>query len=639
MLDKRKVSADEKAERRNLILAEFAQAHQAILRSKKVGINTDPISFQCSFGHNFKLSLRQIKRDSWCRFCRDEIPYNQAEAKNQLKKAGYELNSKFSFLGGEVKADCIECGDKRERPFNWLRDHPCQHAKKEARGALKRMQDAAAKLGGSLLSKKGRKLQEEFDWECEEGHHFRRTGFDVIHRQKWCTACEPTRVDIVRAKQLVEDRGGKLLTEGEINSKTRLSIICNLGHPFEKSWSEMASARAQWCDTCSSKSKSEEMARTVLEQVFGISFPKKRPQWLISEDGRRLELDGFNEELKVAFEYQGQQHFDTKGVYGGTEEQLRHRKRIDGTKRRLCRAQSIFLVEIAYTVKPEDFKEELHKELRRLEYPGIQAIDWSLKPDLNKAFIREDRLEELREAMAAKNLKLLSPKWIDVSTKYKYICLQCGDKNQKPGRSFLKSRGPDGCKKCAMKVTAQQVAERKLGIGRLEEIAKQFQAKLVSTEYLTVKDQYQWICIEGHEVIRTLDDVQNSGHLCTQCASTAPALKDLQQFAKGHGGYLLSERYSGVTTHYEWCCKNNHEFERTWPNMSSAKFFCPECGEKEEKISRMVRYAQSHGGECLAKEYFDVKHSYTWRCARGHEFTKSFERMLRNKNIFHGRCN
>jgi hypothetical protein len=74
MLDRRKVSAEEKAQRRKLILADFAQGHQGTLRSKKVGIDTDLISFRCSFGHNFELSLRQIKRDSWCKFCRDGFP-------------------------------------------------------------------------------------------------------------------------------------------------------------------------------------------------------------------------------------------------------------------------------------------------------------------------------------------------------------------------------------------------------------------------------------------------------------------------------------------------------------------------------------------------------------------------------------
>jgi hypothetical protein len=634
---RKKGSPVEEAERQKKILASYAEFNRGILVTSKVDVNTDPITFRCQKKHNFYLSLRQVKRGSWCEFCRDGIPYNQGEAIKILKQSGYDLKSQFTTLGGEVKAICLKCKDERNQPFNRLRDNPCKHKRVQAHGALEKMQAAAKKFEGTLVSKSGRYIQDEYKWECKEGHRFDRTGYDVIHRDRWCTTCEPTRVDLSRAKELVEARGGKLLTKGTIDSKTRLSIVCNLGHHFEKSWNEMSSSRAQWCDTCSSKSKSEEMARTVLEQISGLAFPKKRPVWLVYE-GRRLELDGFNEQSKVAFEYQGQQHYDTKGVYGGTKEQLERRKNIDDTKRKLCTERGVYLIEIAYTVRPENFKEEILSELIRLDYPDIATFDWTVVPDLDKAFIREDRLEQLREAMASKNLKLLSKKWIDVTTKYEYECLTCGDKSQKEGRSFLKGRGPDGCKKCAMKATAQLVAERKLGLKRLSEIAQKFHAELVSTEYLTVKDQYKWICGQGHEVSRTIPDIDRSGHLCVECASTAPTLEDLKKFADDNGGRLLSETYSGVKVQYKWRCRGNHEFERTWPNMRNAKFFCHTCGEKEDALRRMGAYAKTHGGECLATEYFDVKYSYLWRCSEGHEFTKSFERMMRNKDVFHGRC-
>lgn len=637
MPGRKKGSPLEEAERQKKILASYAESNRGLLLTSSVDVNTDPITFRCKKKHKFSISLRQVKRKSWCEFCRDGIPYNQVEAKRILKQSGYDLKSEFTTLGGEVKAICLRCKDERNQPFNRLRDHPCKHKRVEAHGAMEKMHAAAKKFGGKLLSKSGRDIQDEYRWECKQGHRFDRTGFDVIHRDRWCTTCEPTRVDISRAKELVEARGGRLLTKGTIDSKTRLSIICNLGHHFEKSWNDMSSSKAQWCDTCSSKSKSEEMARTALEQLSGFSFPKKRPSWLVYE-GRRLELDGFNEQSKLAFEYQGQQHYDTKGVYGGTKEQLRRRKEIDDTKRKLCAEQGVYLIEIAYTVRPEKFKDEILSELIRLDYPNIDAFDWTLVPDLDKAFIREDRLEELREAMASKNLKLLSKKWIDVGTEYKYQCLTCGDKSQKEGRRFLKGRGPDGCKKCAMVAAAKLVAKRKLGMKRLNEIAQTFQAKLVSTEYLTVKEQYKWICKEGHDVTRTIPAIDRSGHLCTECASTTPTFRDLEKFAEENDGKLLSKTYSGVKVPYKWSCVSNHEFERTWPNMRAAKYFCPKCGEKNDALVRMREYAKTHGGECLANEYFDVKYSYLWRCSKGHEFTKSYERMMRNKDIFHGRC-
>src|SRR5690348_6310742 len=57
-------------------------------------------------------------------------------------------------------------------------------------------------------------------------------------------------------------------------------------------------------------SKGEKECRRVLEEIYGKSFTKVRPKWLKNpETGRNLELDCYNEELKIAVEYNGEQHY------------------------------------------------------------------------------------------------------------------------------------------------------------------------------------------------------------------------------------------------------------------------------------------------------------------------------------------
>ena len=54
--------------------------------------------------------------------------------------------------------------------------------------------------------------------------------------------------------------------------------------------------------------KSESRVRSVIEKLTGHSFVKVRPDFLKQPNGKNLELDGYNEELQCAFEYDGIQH-------------------------------------------------------------------------------------------------------------------------------------------------------------------------------------------------------------------------------------------------------------------------------------------------------------------------------------------
>src|SRR5437868_11898499 len=54
------------------------------------------------------------------------------------------------------------------------------------------------------------------------------------------------------------------------------------------------------------ESKGEKICRQTLERVFGTKFPNQRPNWLINDrTGHALEIDCYNESLKLGVEYSG----------------------------------------------------------------------------------------------------------------------------------------------------------------------------------------------------------------------------------------------------------------------------------------------------------------------------------------------
>ena len=113
-------------------------------------------------------------------------------------------------------------------------------------------------------------------------------------------------------------------------------------------------------------SKGETESRRVLESIFKVPFSKARPNFLnnpVTGGNFNLELDCYNPNLKLAVEYQGQQHYKFTPFFHKTNEAFINQKYRDELKRRMCKDNMITLIEIPYTVKIENIKTYLLNEL------------------------------------------------------------------------------------------------------------------------------------------------------------------------------------------------------------------------------------------------------------------------------------
>lgn len=92
-----------------------------------------------------------------------------------------------------------------------------------------------------------------------------------------------------------------------------------------------------------------------LQLLFpGSIFQKVRPKWLRNpKTGRCLELDGYCEDMQIAIEYNGYQHYEWPNVYMETEEEFLAQKYRDRIKEEICKKRNIFLIRISYMVKLE----------------------------------------------------------------------------------------------------------------------------------------------------------------------------------------------------------------------------------------------------------------------------------------------
>lgn len=102
----------------------------------------------------------------------------------------------------------------------------------------------------------------------------------------------------------------------------------------------------------------EECCRKIFEELFeGYKFPTCYPNWLINPyTNHKLELDGYNEELGIAFEYNGKYHYVYPHEYSETKEVFNKRRQRDLIKYELCNLNNVYLIIIPYTVPLEGLK-------------------------------------------------------------------------------------------------------------------------------------------------------------------------------------------------------------------------------------------------------------------------------------------
>ncbi len=99
------------------------------------------------------------------------------------------------------------------------------------------------------------------------------------------------------------------------------------------------------------ESKGEALCRKILTDIYKKPFLKVRPAFLKNpETGRNLELDGYNKELQIAFEYNGIQHYIYPNWIHKNKKDFMGQIRRDQYKIKVCNHLNIYLITIPYKI-------------------------------------------------------------------------------------------------------------------------------------------------------------------------------------------------------------------------------------------------------------------------------------------------
>lgn len=117
-----------------------------------------------------------------------------------------------------------------------------------------------------------------------------------------------------------------------------------------------------------SSSKGEQICRAHVQKRLGLPFVKCRPPFLYNEvTGENLELDLYNDKLKLAVEYNGRQHYEYIPFFHQTRDKFQTQKYRDKMKHDLCQKHGIRLIIVPFTVPHDQIGNYIDQELRRLE--------------------------------------------------------------------------------------------------------------------------------------------------------------------------------------------------------------------------------------------------------------------------------
>ena len=412
-------------------------------------------------------------------------------------------------------------------------------------------------------------------FKCNEGHVW-RTQAQTVLRGSWCRICweknkagKHLKLDgLKQANEIAVARQGQCLSVEYTGANLPLHWSCINKHQWFAALSDVK--RGTWCPHCSGGVR-ERLCRYYIEEITQFKFPKAKPSWLKNERGNLMELDGYCEQLSIAFEHQGEQHYRAIKHFNRRDETLAQRQEDDQKKRNLCNSNGVDLIEVPFDVDENDLHEWIKNYISKIR-PSL-----ALSGDVErKNYVPSNELSELKEVARNKGGECLSDVYQGTQGSHEF---RCSDGHVWTTTASLIKQGT-WCPVCKLKVLADK--QRIHSVDSMQTIAKQRGGKFLSTTFNSVNDRYRWVCAANHEWTAAPSDVMK-GNWCGRCAKdkSRVTLDVAHSAALQHEGKCLSVEVKDSYAKLKWLCKNGHTWEARLNNVMHRQSWCPQCSKNK----------------------------------------------------------
>ena len=396
------------------------------------------LEFICNKKHRFTLRGSVAKRGGWCDQCHRSKFLNDVKERNSKikvdklndvlsEKRGVLLSGEYINNRSKFKIKCAEGHIWETTPGLIIKGHWCKKCSSKIvidkqRGTLEPVIKVIEERGGKFISGEYENRRSVIEVECEKGHRWSVMCQGII-RGNWCRECAGTNKRNIDEMRIIgKNRGGECISKEYVSDYKKLEWKCSEGHLFRTSPNNIK--HGKWCPECSS-GLYERICRLYFEKIFKKTFLKTRPDWLKNEVTKRnLEIDGYNDELKIGFEHQGSQHYKDDSYYSA-EKLIAN----DINKRKLLAfhgAKIIEIPELTTLTKLKDLKTFLYNEFKLINVkPKVTFKDLHLTEYEIYTYTRtheRKKIEDIiRQKCITKNYQVLNFKY-DGETKVDVFC-------------------------------------------------------------------------------------------------------------------------------------------------------------------------------------------------------------------------
>ena len=557
-------------------MREHARTKGGACLSEKYSNSKTNLSWQCKEDHIWNATSSNILRGKWCPKCAGHEKLDIEIFKKLAKNNGGKLlTNHYENIETNMEWECSEghrwmaTGHNVKLHLTW-----CKTCAGNDKIGIDHLKKIAIEKGGLLLSKEYTNRKHKYLWECSLGHQWKSSAHNVYYDGAWCPECYGNKkLTLKDLQKVANDRKGLILSKKYENIDSIYQWKCSRGHVWDATGDKVKN-KGTWCPKCSQNHFKEDIVRVYFEALFNADFPKKRPEWLLNSSGQRMELDGFNEELSIAFEYNGVQHYE-KNYFIDTQKKLLKRIGDDEQKQRLCKRKNIALFVIDYQTNPNEYKKKIIQFAQKFEIENLLNTD--AKVDVNNAYLASDYFDKLKEYVKAKNGIIFDDFWHGFAHKYKFKCLKHDLIFHSTGNIFLDK---SWCKKCGKEdmVKTKHLDKKK----ELINYATKNNAKLISNEYTGQLDTYEFLCEKNHVVRIIWKYRKRRKFFCSKCEEIPIKQKTFIEEARNlHGDKYDYSRvsYNRTIDKVIIVCPFHGEFIKEPRKHIGRKEGCPKCSK------------------------------------------------------------